>query len=141
LKTWSDSKVWSAAVAWIAIDGALFKSHPQQVQAGTTEFTQAHPAFSLNDGDGSRSLPIHVQFSKHFSSKPDGVAAFLSSIDLLNKDDEADIRVNTDAANETAQGFELSLSTWRDSKVWSGNVSWIAWGKSLPPGTLLSIYP
>ena len=106
-----------------------------QIQSGKYDFTQAHPAYGLHQGEGPRSVSVHTQYSKPFHMKPK-VVSWLSSFAVMTKEDDLDIRVNVDAENDTAQGFELKLTTWRDTQVHSAAASWIAWGTSLPPGAV-----
>lgn len=137
LSTWSDSEVWSGSIAWIAIDGGLQKSKVSQVLAGIQDFSRAtNPAFNLSDGDGTRSIAEHLVFKKPFKSKP-FVVPFLSSLEVITQprpDDSRDLRINCDAENQTAQAFELKVSTWKDTFVNSSKISWIAYGDSTGAG-------
>lgn len=116
LKTWGDSEVWAGSIAWIAIDGGLQKNKFGQVLAGQQEFSRvANPAFNLSDGDGTRSLSEHLVFKKPFKAKP-FVVPFLSAFEVMTQPspgESRDLRVNCDAENGTAQGFELKASTWK----------------------------
>jgi len=64
LSTWSDTHVWGASVAWIAFDGALFRSGGGQIQAGKYKFTQNHPAYTLHQGEGTRSISHHELYQR-----------------------------------------------------------------------------
>ena len=47
----------------------------------------------------------------------------LSAVDIL---DESDHRLAATAADVTAKGFSITMSTWLDSLIWSSEVTWIA---------------
>jgi hypothetical protein len=119
-KTWGDSETWAGSVAWIAIDGGLQKSKVGQVLAGTQDFSRTtNAAFNLSDGDGTRSIAEHLIFKKPFKSKP-FVVPFLSSIEVMTQPhpgESKDPRVNCDAENATANGFELKASTWKGTPI------------------------
>jgi hypothetical protein len=129
LTTWSDSHVWSSSVCWIAVDGALTRSAGGRIQTGQHLFKQAHPGYQLHKGEGARLLSEHVLFAKPFTShvKKDNIITFLSGMDIC-VEEERDLRVCVEPQNPTAQGFELKLSTWNDSRVNSASADWLAFG-------------
>ncbi len=58
----------------------------------------------------------------------------LASIFSHIHQDASDSRIALSVCNVTANGFEIELSTWLDSQIWSSEVSWIAFDNSFLSG-------
>jgi len=135
LNTWGDSSLRAGAVAWIAIDGGLIKKKNTggRIQTGNHWFKQGHTGYTLNKGSGNRSLSYHIQFKQAFTALP-RIVPLLSAVDVLDqnsknsKDDSRDARINVEAQNTTATGFELKVNTWNNTLIWSVTSSYIAYG-------------
>jgi len=57
-------------------------------------------------------------------------------LDQNSKDDTRDARINAEAQNATATGFELKINTWNNTLIWSATASFIAYGDAEFPQTL-----
>ena len=79
----------------------------------------------LPDGaEGERSFRVRVDFVNPFAAPP-LVHVGLSGFDIDNWD-TARLRVQAEAISAT--GFDLVLTTWRMTRVYSAETSWLAIG-------------
>jgi len=123
--TWSDSKVWSCFVSWIAFDKSYEVQGPGvKIYSGKLSFKTADKDFTLNDGEGDRSNKRRVNFPNKFSVNPT-VVVTLADMDV---DGEMDLRVNAVAENTTTQGFDLKVGTWSDTLASMIGATWLAFG-------------
>jgi hypothetical protein len=77
-----------------------------------------------NDGDVERVFRARVDFATAFAGPP-VVHVGLSGFDIDNWD-TGRLRVRAEAISAT--GFELVVTTWRSTKVYSVEASWLAIG-------------
>lgn len=75
-------------------------------------------------GDGDRSFRAHVDFASPFASPP-VVTVSLCGFDI-DHCDTARLRVHPEAISAT--GFDLVVTTWRGTKVYRVETSWLAIG-------------
>jgi hypothetical protein len=71
-----------------------------------------------------RQFRLFVPFSCPFSAPP-VVQAGLSGFDI---DQGTSSRLSVNVMNITAEGFEITLTTWLDTLVYAAEVSWLAIG-------------
>jgi hypothetical protein len=77
------------------------------------------------DGSGEpRTFSLPITFSFPFVSAP-VVSLGLAGFDIDQRDSA---RINLQATDITAAGFTALISTWRDTRVYSVTLSWIAVG-------------
>jgi len=74
-------------------------------------------------GSGVRNYSDFIRFDRHFRDVPKVVLS-VRNFDILNS---ANARVSLSAADESHDGFELTLHTWADTRIWALTVSWIAY--------------
>lgn len=74
--------------------------------------------------DSSRSFRTEVFFSEPFVSAP-VVHCSLSGFDIDQRDSA---RISTIVSNVTTTSFILDIVTWRDTRVYGVEVSWLAIG-------------
>lgn len=126
--TWADTIIFSCDISWIAFEKS-FSSSPSDsdflIQIGRHPFKKTQPNYSLLNGNGSRDMKQKIKFSKKYSGIP-SVAVCLCQLDVLS---DFDHRISTVAENITPSDFDLKMSTWKDSRIWSASASWIAFGK------------
>jgi len=67
---------------------------------------------------------LQVAFSRPFASAP-LVQLGLTGFDISERDCA---RLTVTAENVTAQGFEIAVGTWFNTRVWRVEVSWLALG-------------
>ncbi len=76
------------------------------------------------DPESYRQFRLFVPFSCTFSAPP-VVQAGLSGFDI---DQGTSARLSVNVMNITAEGFEITLTTWLDTLVYAAEVSWLAIG-------------
>lgn len=81
-------------------------------------------AVSESGPDEPRTFSLPVTFSIPFVSAP-VVSLGLAGFDIDQRDSA---RINLQATNITATGFTALISTWRDTRVYSVALSWLAIG-------------
>nr|XP_034300815.1 uncharacterized protein LOC117681274 [Crassostrea gigas] len=64
-----------------------------------------------------------------FNSPFDATPTVTYGLYALDSSDEANLRVSTLLSNVSSTGFQLTLRTWSDSKLFEAAVSWMACGK------------
>jgi H-type lectin domain len=82
----------------------------------------------VGDDDGERAFRARIDFASPFAGPP-VVHVGISGFDIDNRD-TARLRVHAEAISPT--GFELVITTWRRTTVYSAETSWLAIG--LPAG-------
>ena len=78
----------------------------------------------LANPDCSRSFRTEVVFTEPFDSAP-VVHCSLSGFDMDQRDSA---RISTIISNVTTTGFVLDIVTWRDTRVYGVEISWLAIG-------------
>ena len=76
--------------------------------------------------DGVRCYETHVQFDVPFSSAP-LVQVGITGFDIDNRDTA---RLSARVGEITTEGFGLSVETWRGTRVYRVEVSWLALGSA-----------
>ena len=76
------------------------------------------------EGSQSRIFERYIRFGKRFNKKP-LVHVSLVGFDIDN-DDNA--RLSIKATNISVEGFSVQMITWLNTRMWSVEVSWIAFG-------------
>ena len=80
-----------------------------------------------------------VKFNKPFKEIPEVVVA-LSFIDHVVSDRDSNIynlRIKATVTRVDRHGFNYSIATWADTDIWRADMSWIAYGYTVP-GSILS---
>lgn len=99
-----------------------------KIESGTLVVSAADQiAQHLRDGEGPRQTRMRIAFPTPYSFAP-FVHLGISSWDVQNYDD---VRVRAEAQNIDRYGFDVQVSTWKNAKVDSIAIDWIAYGKSL----------
>jgi hypothetical protein len=100
---------------------------PLSICSSVAKFGRDDEGFTLHvaDGDeGERAFRRRIDFASPFAGPP-VVHVSVSGFDIDNWD-TARLRVHAEAISAT--GFELVLTTWRMTKVYSAESSWLAIG-------------
>jgi hypothetical protein len=101
---------------------------PLTMCSAIVECDQYSPGWTLAqvaaDGLATRAYFIHVDYDVPFANIP-MVQVGISGFDIDNRDTA---RLSARAMNITAFGFDLQLSTWRATRVYRVEISWIALG-------------
>jgi hypothetical protein len=124
VSTWSDSRVWSVQVTWIAIDTRFSNQHGSMIHTGTEKFHKNDHGYSLDDGVGEREISRRLAFETRFAGVPQVFTGF-SMIDATNGP-SYDLRLHSSSGGVDEHGFDVALKTCVNAKVWSAIVSWIA---------------
>eukprot|EP01117_Protostelium_nocturnum_P015556 TRINITY_DN6051_c0_g1_i1.p1 TRINITY_DN6051_c0_g1~~TRINITY_DN6051_c0_g1_i1.p1 ORF type:complete len:424 (-),score=152.64 TRINITY_DN6051_c0_g1_i1:122-1393(-) len=139
VSTWQKTKVRNCSVSWISIDGDWNEKYDNIVQLSCCKepqmFKKDMPGYTLVAGEGSRNISRRLDFLSKFGEKPSVITCF-SHIDVLKnneKEEETDHRLSVLGDNINASGFDMKLSTWQDTLIWSAGASWLAFGRSNKP--------
>ncbi len=101
---------------------------PIKMCSAIVEFDQFTPDWTFaqeNTSEGSRTFVSNISFDAPFSNIPI-VHVGLSGFDIDQRD-SARISVHTE--NITSNGFELRIKTWRNTRIYKVEISWIALGQ------------
>jgi hypothetical protein len=74
--------------------------------------------------EAPRTFSIHIEFAERFQWPP-VVQAGLAGFDLDQRDSA---RLSVAVTKVNATGFDLSITTWMTTRVYSVEVSWLALG-------------
>jgi len=102
---------------------------PIKMCSAIVEFDQSTPDWTLaqeNAPEGSRTYVSNILFDAPFSNVPI-VHVGLSGFDIDQRDSA---RISVHAAAITSTGFDLRIQTWRNTRVYKVEVSWIALGQA-----------
>jgi hypothetical protein len=99
---------------------------PLRIAASVTRLESSLAGWSLLEPgvDRARSYATTVHFEQPFAQPP-VVHAALAGFDIENGD-AARLALKVTAVR--ADGFDLALETWFETKIWSVAVSWLAVG-------------
>lgn len=78
------------------------------------------------DSTGHRSYTQHINFEEKYETIPKVIV----SINSLDTDRDANLRVDVKAENIDNYGFDFTIITWYDSKIHSVRISWISFIKN-----------
>jgi hypothetical protein len=100
---------------------------PLSICSSLAKFGTDDDGFQLHvvDGDGDRSFRARIDFATPFAAPP-LVHVAISGFDV-DHGDTARLRVNAEAISPAS--FDLVLTTWRGTKVYSAITSWLAIGQ------------
>ncbi|WP_455212738.1 H-type lectin domain-containing protein [Kaarinaea lacus] len=102
---------------------------PIKMCSAIVEFNQFTPDWTLaqeNASEGSRTFVSSVLFDVPFSNVPI-VHVGLSGFDIDQRDSA---RISVHAEAITSNGFDMRIKTWRNTRVYQVEVSWIALGQT-----------
>ena len=102
---------------------------PLTMRSAVIELDQSSPEWSLaQTGDDDTTPPrlfrTHIAFDAPFANVP-MVHVGLSGFDIDNRDTA---RLSVRAEGISATGFDLVVATWRGTRVYRVEISWIALG-------------
>ena len=101
---------------------------PLNMLAGAARFDASQPSWTLLDPPAREGSPRmfrgRVEFERSFSAVP-VVQIGVTGFDIGNG---ANARLNVAVVGVEAQGFDVEVRTWWDSRLWSVDLSWIAIG-------------
>jgi hypothetical protein len=100
---------------------------PFSFLAGKEVLGMASEGWQFDHGQGpdhGREYKLRVHFTTAFRNTP-LVHLGLSGFDISNHDAA---RLSASAANISAEGFDLVLATWLDTRIWRVEVNWLAIG-------------
>jgi hypothetical protein len=109
-------------VAFLAVSPSLFA---QSFEHGQFQVGPTTEGWNLNDGNGQRSVAIMVLFDKPFESAPT-VTLGVTGFDISN---QYGVRLSVKVEKVTIAGFVIRVTTWADSRIFSVNGDWFAYGK------------
>lgn len=109
--TWNDTTLYRGATNWFYPGDCDF-------QTGSFSTLEDHPF------DKNQQVTIkNVKFSRPYPAPPN-VVVWLTAYDI---EKGANIRINTLTKNVTADGFDLEINTWNNTRLFSAKSSWIAY--------------
>jgi hypothetical protein len=96
------------------------------IESGTVSksYWQTNHPIELGTPVGGRSDEIRVDFPAGKFSSPPKVQVMLNTLDV---EQAINTRVSVAPINISATGFDIQVSTWADSKVYSVGISWVAY--------------
>jgi hypothetical protein len=108
------------------MENAIAPVLPLRLAAGVTRLAHSDPGWTLLDPGnyGARSHTATVRFDRPFTQAP-VVHAGLSGFDIENGD-AARVKLRVSAVR--ADGFDLVVETWFETRIWAIDVSWLAIG-------------
>ena len=97
-----------------------------KIQSGTAYVEFPWQKHYMNNSTGDRSFVKHIKFDEQYETIPQ-VMASISGLDAGNEK-AVTIRINVNVENINTSGFDLRISTWLDSMIFSVKISWISFG-------------
>jgi hypothetical protein len=125
VKTWEDTIIYDGTFSWLAIN-----PNNNEISVGNHWFKSNQIEDLRNNKEGHRFAQQTIQFPKSFVDNPQ-VLTVISAIDIYeqikDKDtDPRDVRISMEGCNVINSSFDINLSTWNDTKLWSATCSYIA---------------
>ncbi|NEP50549.1 MAG: hypothetical protein F6K65_17760 [Moorea sp. SIO3C2] len=80
---------------------------------------------NLSKGDGRRRISGEKKFNTNFTSEP----VVYIALNDIDSDNDENLRLKVDVTDVNREGFQYVLETWGDTRVYSANASWFAYGK------------
>ncbi len=99
----------------------------QEMQSGQWKVAQNEGGFSLNSGNGSRTMQKEIRFPKPLDFMPD-VSVMITTLDV---NQGRNIRYDVKAISVSRDGFVVRISTWNDTKIYEIGGYWFANAKKL----------
>lgn len=94
------------------------------IQSGSFTFDSgAYPQLLDNNPPGVRQAQDFINFPTPFAKAP----IVMVSINRLDSGASANLRINATTDTVNTNGFELLVTTWWDTQIYSVGVSWIAY--------------
>ena len=102
---------------------------PLTMRSAQLEIGQSHPDWNLAEPDvesgaGPRIFRTHIDFDTDFANIP-MVHVGISGFDIDNRDTA---RLALGTKNITRSGFDLTVTTWLDTRIYMIEVNWLALG-------------
>jgi H-type lectin domain len=101
---------------------------PLSFVAGAARFDEAQTGWDLLEtnvhGHGVRAFSARVEFERAFNAPP-VVQIGVTGFDIDNQDNA---RLNVGITSVDANGFDVELRTWWNTRIWSVDLSWFAIG-------------
>jgi hypothetical protein len=101
---------------------------PLAFAAGAARFDQSQPGWTLLDqgleSGGFRAFTGHIAFERAFATPP-VVQVGITGFDIDHRDNA---RLNVGIIGIDENGFQLTLRTWWNTRLWSVDLNWIAIG-------------
>jgi hypothetical protein len=91
-------------------------------ETGKFSVNPATPGFTLDKGDGERTVNLEIRFTKKFTSKPE----LIFSVSGVDASRDANLRYSVESTFVSNEGFLLKIKTWGDTKIFGITGSWIA---------------
>lgn len=127
ISTWNDTMIKRASAIWMAYDASKAKQQGTLIQSGLARMHKDDENYSLFTGNGPRSKMVRIHFPIEFSDKPNVIVGFTMIDHII---DGNDVRIKCDHKYEDKIGFDIELSTWKDSCIWSSEMNWISFDPS-----------
>lgn len=111
--SWADSILYSAGASWFEV-----ASTNTEFQVGNFNTLEIHPWNEAKPQNTKR-----VIFARSFTEPPK-VVVWLQGFDM---DKHQDWKIAVHASDVSTEGFNIHISTWGDSTLYSGSACWIAY--------------
>jgi hypothetical protein len=95
----------------------------QVMQTGKFSVDRTVANYSLDQGNGDRTVTVEVNFEKPFTEKP-VVALSVTTIDASK---DANTRFEVKTLTVSRDGFVIQVRTWADTKIHALGGSWVAY--------------
>jgi H-type lectin domain len=126
-ETMTAQQAFDEAIKRLAQARNEYLSNPApKIESGTVNksYWQTNHPIGLGTPVGVRSDAIHVDFSAGKFSSPPKVQVMLN---MLDAEQATNARAAVSPINITANGFEIQVTTWGDSKVYGVGITWFAY--------------
>lgn len=123
LDSWADSSLYSAAATWVEFGAQETDFQVGEFDTLTERRIDQSPK---TDADGLRRDIKYFAFPTNTYTEAPNVVVWLKALDISK---DANWRIRALARNVTAKGFELSIESWADTRVYSAAASWVAYPK------------
>src|SRR5215510_10483056 len=95
----------------------------QSFQTGKFSVDRTVTNYSLDQGNGDRTVTVEVNFEKPFTERP--VVAL--SVTTLDASKDANTRFEVKTLTVSRDGFVIQVRTWSDTKIHALGGSWMAY--------------
>ena len=94
----------------------------QMMQTGKFSVDRTVANYSLDQGNGDRTVTVEVNFEKPFETRP----VVMLSVTFLDASKDANTRFEVKTLTVSRDGFVIQVRTWADTKIHALGGSWIA---------------